>query len=103
MFVQDTGKQAVTQISATFLDALSFHHDWEDGDEESSSLYISRGLYVEGCKKQISVAKYWLLSIKNSQHLAGKNSYFRRSQWYGMMLRSSNYWPYSVLAPIEKE
>lgn len=37
MFVQDTGKQAVPQISATFLDALSFHHDWEDMDEESSS------------------------------------------------------------------
>lgn len=58
MFVQDTGKQAVTQISATFLDALSFHHDCEDVDEESSSLYINRGLYVEGFKKQISVAKY---------------------------------------------
>lgn len=37
MFVQDTGKQAVPQISATFLDALSSHHDWEDMDEESSS------------------------------------------------------------------
>ena len=87
MYGQDTGKQAEPQISATFLDALSFHHDWEDLDEDSSSQYISRGLYVDGFKKQIGVAKYWLVSIKNSQHFANKNSDFRRSQWYGMNVK----------------